>query len=142
MMMHAKKKVYKAKGMFAIIFFLLPALFIAYTDVSCCYAIIMSRLNCVQTDWSVTVAELFVLLSFTGVILFWLLNMCPVRIIESGEKFEFVYLFRNKVKVKKEGIRILQRDIDADGWYAILFLRGRFTFISDADYPQLQHLIE
>ncbi len=39
-------------------------------------------------------------------------------------------------------INILQKDIDDDGWYAILFLQGRFTYISGVDFPKLRHLIE
>lgn len=142
MMTQTKKKIYKAKGKFSFFFFLLPAVFIICTDIRCCYAIIASLHNGVQTDWFVSIIELSVLLSFTGVILFWLLNMNPVRIIECNDVFEFVYLCRNKVIVKKMNINILQKDIDDDGWYAILFLQGRFTYISGVDFPKLRHLIE
>ena len=69
----------------------------------------------ISVELSTAILALVLLLGFTGLIVFWLLNVCPIRINVYSDSFEFVYVCRNKIKVKAENIKVLIKDSDEAG---------------------------
>ena len=134
-------KSYKSKDHVALCIFLIPAILIACLDVRFCYHMYELGLEKIIAELSTAILALSLLFSFTGLIIFWLLNICPIRINVYSDSFEFVYVCRNKIKVKAENIKVLTKENDANGWYVILYMRKRFTRVSSDEFPKLKNLL-
>ena len=89
-----------------------------------------------------TVLSLAIVFSFTGLIIFWLLNANPIRINVFDDYYEFVYVCKNEIKVKVKDIKVVSGDYVDDGWYVILYMRKRFTRVSSDEFPKLKELMD
>ena len=69
-------KSYKSKDHIALCIFLILAIFIAYVDIRFCYRMYEFGLEKISAELFTAILALVLLCSFTGLIIFWLLDIC------------------------------------------------------------------
>ncbi len=135
-------KSYKSKDNVSLYIFLILAIFLVGVDVYFCCHMCSLGLEQIKKELLEAVLSLVTLFSFTGLIIFWLLNANPIRINVFDDCYEFVYVCRNKIKVKVKDIKVVSGDYVDDGWYVILYMRKRFTRVSSDEFPKLKELMD
>ena len=140
--MNEETKSYKLKDKSSLYFCLLFTLVIFGIDLIFCRMIYQSGIDDIRNNLKLVIVDCILLFSFTGLILFWLLNIFPVKINVLRDYIEFVYVCRNKIRVKASDIKVHNKIDEGKEWSAVLYMRKRFTYISSDDFPKLKFLIE
>ena len=141
--MNEEMKSYKLKDKSSLYFCLLFAIVVlCIIDLRFCVMIYQSGIDDIRNNLRLIIVDCALLFSFTGVILFGLLNIFPVKINVYRDFIEFVYVCRNKIKVKTSDIKVRNKLNEGKKWSAVLYMHKRFTYITSDDFPKLKFLIE
>lgn len=83
----------------------------------------LNHMDQASQEIGIVLLEIFIVVSFTTSIAYFLLNAFPKKISSSGTSFEMTFLCGNKICFQKEHVKVISMVDNGMFWNAVLFIK-------------------